>query len=117
MSADEAGALGSLFVTEWRRHVHAVDGMIELVHELSSDYRLGIVSNTHDAHMVPSMLDAFGISDCFEVVVLSVVHRRRKPHPSIYLDTLDTLRLDPPEVVFVGDSFDADFDTPLESSD
>lgn len=112
VSADDADALGSMFVEEWQRHVHPVDGMIELVQELGSTYRLGIVSNTHDARMVPSMLDAFGISDCFDVVVLSVVHGRRKPHPSIYRSALDALRLDPSEVVFVGDSFEADFDAP-----
>ncbi|MFT3855672.1 MAG: HAD family hydrolase [Ilumatobacteraceae bacterium] len=112
VTAADLHDLGVSFVAEWQRHIRPVDGMVELVRELCGSYRLGIVSNTHDPNMVPALLADFGIDGCFDVVTLSVVHGRRKPHPAIYLDTLDVLQIDASSTVFVGDSFDADYHAP-----
>ncbi|MFT3855513.1 MAG: HAD family hydrolase [Ilumatobacteraceae bacterium] len=111
-TAADLHGLGVSFVDEWQCHVRPVDGMVEVVRELSGRFRLGIVSNTHDPNMVPAMLADFGIHDCFDVVTLSVVHGRRKPDPAIYLDTLDALQIDASSAVFVGDSFEADYQSP-----
>lgn len=106
--------LGALFVAEWQRHVRPVDGMTDLVRDLHDSHLVGIVSNTHDANMVPSMLAGYGVEDCIDVVVLSVVHGRRKPHHSIYLHALEALGVDAQSTVFVGDSFNADYRAPTE---
>lgn len=106
---DHCQELGSTFVSEWQQHVRPVDGVTDLVADLAPHARLGIVSNTHDAAMVPSILRDMGVANLFEVTVLSVDHGHRKPHPSIYQAALDHLGCRAERVAFVGDSYDADY--------
>ena len=70
------------------------------------------MSNTHDAAVIPSMLVAMDGGHHFETVVLSIEVGRRKPHPSIYRVALDAMGCESGEVVFVGDSFEADYEGP-----
>jgi putative hydrolase of the HAD superfamily len=109
LSPERCQALGATFVTEWQKHVRPIDGVPELLGRLARSARLGIVSNTHDAAMVPSILRSMGVADEFDVIVLSVSHGYRKPHPSIYQAALDQLRCRAEQVAFVGDSHDADY--------
>lgn len=105
--------LASTFMIEWRRHLSPVPGVADMLGRLSEVYRLGIVSNTHDPNMVHELVDAMGRTDAFEVVVLSVGHGWRKPHPSIYQAALDRLGCATADgVAFVGDSFEADYAGP-----
>ncbi len=112
MTDGHCAELGAAFVAEWEEHVVPVPGVIEMVHRLRGSTRLGLVSNTHDRHMVPSMLEAMGHADSFELVLLSVDHGHRKPHPSIYREALDRLGCDAGSVAFVGDSCEADYAGP-----
>ncbi len=112
LSDDQCDALGATFVAEWQEHIVPVPGVVEMVHRLRGSARLGIVSNTHDRHMVPSMLEAMGDTGSFELVLLSVDHGYRKPHPSIYREALDRLGCDAGSVAFVGDSWEADYAGP-----
>jgi putative hydrolase of the HAD superfamily len=97
---------------EWQQHVIPAPGAADKLRRLAASYRLGIVSNTHDPAMVPSMLDSMGIADVMSIVLLSVEDGYRKPHPSIYARCLDQLQMSPGEVLFVGDSYTADYDAP-----
>lgn len=109
LSADRCQELGSSFVAEWQQHVRPIAGVPGLLAQLAGSVRLGIVSNTHDVAMVPSLLRSMGLTDRFEVVVLSVAHGYRKPHPSIYRAALEQLGCAAERVVFVGDSHEADY--------
>lgn len=115
MSEAECNELGATFVAEWQDHVVPIPGVSDMVHRLSRSVRLGIVSNTHDLQMVPAMLEAMGLASCFEVIVLSVEHGFRKPHPSIYLEALHRLDCDAKAVAFVGDSYEADYVGPTSA--
>jgi putative hydrolase of the HAD superfamily len=114
LSDDRCAELAASFVAEWQVHVRPVDGAAELLERLSSTYRLGVVSNTHDPDMVPAMVRSMGFAPHVEVSVLSVDHGRCKPHPSIYESALDRLGNRPDQVAFVGDSYDADYVGPAE---
>jgi putative hydrolase of the HAD superfamily len=103
------------FLAEWIVPVALVPGADQLVHELAAHHRLGVVSNTNDSSMVPTLLASFGIADCFEHIVLSVDHGHRKPHPSIYAAALDLFGVAPAEAAFVGDTFEADYVGPTEA--
>ena len=103
------------FLSEWVLPVALVPGADELVRSLANDRPLGVVSNTNDLSMVPTLLAEFGIADCFDHVVLSVGHGYRKPHPSIYEATLDLFGVAPTEAVFVGDSYEADYLGPTDA--
>ena len=107
--AERCRELGQRFVGEWAVHVRPVDGVVEMLGRLAGDVRLGVVSNTSDWTLVPTMLDAMGVTELFDVIVLSIEHVYRKPHPSIYQRALDALRSDSERVAFVGDTYEADY--------
>jgi len=108
-------ALIELFLDEWAEPVRPVPGADALIRSLAGSHRLGVVSNTHDPSMVPRLLDAMGVADAFDDVLLSVDHGFRKPHPSIYEAALDRFGCAPADALFVGDSLDADYLGPIEA--
>lgn len=71
-------------------------------------YKLGIISNTTSSVEVPSMLEENGITEIISYVILSAVHGRRKPHPSLFLDCAKNLGLHPEECAYVGDMVSRD---------
>lgn len=109
LSTEKVAEVAHTFATEWQAHVRPVAGAGDLLASLTQRYRLGVVSNTSDTSMVPSLLSRFFPGVPFDPVVLSVDHGRRKPHPSIYARALQALGRTAEEVVFVGDSFEADY--------
>jgi putative hydrolase of the HAD superfamily len=111
---DATVELGSCFVREWQRHVVPVSGAAGMVRRLAAEHRVGIVSNTHDPQMVPTMLDAMTLFEVMSVVMLSIDHGVRKPHPSIYTRTIERLDVSACEVLFVGDSYVADYEAPRQ---
>lgn len=109
LTPEQHDELGQRFVTEWAEHVRPVDGIVAMLERLAGTTRLGVVSNTSDWTLVPAMLDTMGVSELFDVVVLSIEHRYRKPHPSIYQAALDAMAHSGGTVAFVGDSYEPDY--------
>ena len=112
---DQRDLLVASFMAEWRLGIRTIAGVPDMVARLASSHRLGVVSNTHDPEMVPALLDQLGILDAFDVVLLSIDHGHRKPHPSIYAAAIDALGCSPARIVFVGDTVDADFHGPTSA--
>lgn len=115
LSTDDADRLGKTYVEEWARHVGPIPGVPDLIRRLADRYTVAIVSNTHDADMVPDMLHAMGIRSDVSAVVLSVEHGRLKPHQSIYDAALDRIGCTAAEALFVGDSYEADYAAPIRA--
>jgi HAD superfamily hydrolase (TIGR01662 family) len=81
----------------------------DVIRELSRrGYRLGLVSNTTSPLDAPRILEEIGVADCFEVVVLSVTHGRRKPHPAMFLDAVESMQVRPERAACVGDQPERD---------
>jgi putative hydrolase of the HAD superfamily len=97
------------YISEWNTGVKYPADAVECVRELARDYRLAVVTNTHQADLVPNHLAAMGLLSHFDAVVTSVEVGWRKPHPEIYASALDTLRIDAAAAVFVGDTYAPDF--------
>jgi putative hydrolase of the HAD superfamily len=57
-------------------------------------------------------LDAAGLAGAVHTTISSAWVGARKPHPRIYLRTLDQLAVAPDEVLFVGDTWSCDVDGP-----
>lgn len=74
--------------------------------ELSSRYRLGLVSNFYGN--INAVLAEFGIDGYFSSVTESAVVGVRKPDPEIFRIAASSLGLTPAECVAVGDSADKD---------
>lgn len=109
LSVDQHSELARTFVAEWATAIQPIYGAGELLQSLASRYRLGIVSNTNDTDLVPSFVAEHFSPELFEHVVLSVEHGFRKPHPMIYEAALNAFEVEPNEVVFVGDTHEADY--------
>ena len=82
---------------------------------LASDFRLGVLTNTHAVQLVLDHLTAMGEMASLDAVVTSVELGWRKPHPSTYRAALAALGTTAADTVFVGDTRDtrdADDDGP-----
>jgi HAD superfamily hydrolase (TIGR01662 family) len=71
----------------------------------SEGYKLGLISNTH-WRFLPSVRKQF--EEFFDVITLSYEHGYIKPHPSIFVDTLEKLKVNPSQSLHVGDDPIAD---------
>ncbi|MEQ4305152.1 HAD family hydrolase [Plantactinospora sp. B6F1] len=108
-AADDVEAFTREYVREWNTGVRYLPGVPDLVRDLHRDYRLAVVTNTHQPDLVPGHLAAMGLADYFDAVVTSVELGWCKPHPRIYAATLDILGIDAGAAVFVGDTYRPDF--------
>lgn len=71
-------------------------------------YQLGIISNTTSSVEIPNFLEEYGIMDLFSCVILSAVHGRRKPHPSLFLDFSKSVGVSPANCAYVGNLINRD---------
>lgn len=89
------------YLSEWNTAVVYPPGIADLVGALAE---LAVVTNSHQAGVVPAHLSAMGIAGRFEAVVISVEVGWRKPHPAIYATALQRLGIAADNAVFAGDS-------------
>jgi HAD superfamily hydrolase (TIGR01549 family) len=108
VAADRRGELAEALTRAHMAGVRSVTAAppeyAEVVTRLARTYRMGLLSNFDDAVTGREILADTGVAGRFEVVVISAEVRLRKPHPGIFRHLLDRLRLEPREVLFVGDT-------------
>jgi putative hydrolase of the HAD superfamily len=91
------------FWSEYPRHCRLGDGVADTLAELRRrSLRTGIVTNG-SAAVQSAAIDALGIRDAVDVVLISETERIRKPHPEIFHRAAAQLNVDPKECCFVGD--------------
>jgi len=90
----------------WAPARRVADGVLELLDELRArGLRLGLVSNSFDpGWLVRGDLEAWGLAERLDTVVLSSEVGKRKPHPAPFERALRELGVDPGRALFVGDS-------------
>ncbi len=106
-----AGLLAEMIETHRRELAKAAEFPAHhrrLLEELRSRYRLGVVSNFDYTPTALSILCEAGVAELFETIVVSDAVGWRKPAPRIFHETLERMRLDPREALFVGDRADID---------
>jgi HAD superfamily hydrolase (TIGR01549 family) len=96
------------YIREWSRPVSPVHGVQALLSRASKQFTLGLITNTHYASMVSRIVQEHQLHG-FQVITTSVQHGRPKPHPDIFLDTLQQLDCSPQQAVYVGDNYAADY--------
>lgn len=91
----------------WRgtqgRRVVRPDARLVLAELARRGYRMGVISNTTSARVVPHDLEEYGLADYFQTVLLSSTFGRRKPHPAIFLEATRRLGVSPARSAYVGD--------------
>ena len=96
------------FCQEFRNYTRIDENAAEILKQLHGKYRLGIVSNFAIPECVQKLLQDHNLDSFFEVTIISAAVNKRKPHQEIFLHAIEKLNLDPAEIVFVGDTVDAD---------
>ena len=84
--------------------------VISVLNSLKSiGVRMGIVSNTTNPRfMKESEMKAAGLEPFFDFAIYSSDTPYRKPHPSIFQLAIESLKLKPEEILFVGDNMRLD---------
>lgn len=84
---------------------------IPLIEKLSDKYEIALVSNFYGN--LASVIQDFGLSRCFRVVIDSSVVGIRKPDPAIFQLAIDRLGLPAEDITVIGDSFKKDIEPAL----
>jgi HAD superfamily hydrolase (TIGR01549 family) len=107
-SAEKRSELAEILT---RTHMMAVraatwapQSRVDAAQQLARQYRLGLLSNFDDTQCGYDVLSDTGIAKLFEAVVISAEVLLRKPDRRIFDHICGLLRLDPNEILFVGDT-------------
>lgn len=109
ISAEEVDGFQQAYAAACMDAVTPDPAVRELIADLASRYTLGIVTNG-PVDMAFIKLSRLGLSDYFpkERVFLSELIGYHKPDPRIYATVLEELGVEASEVLFVGDTWEAD---------
>jgi putative hydrolase of the HAD superfamily len=97
-----------IFADEFMRYVSLDKDAPGVLRKLHRKYKLGLVSNFGIPECGRALLDTFGLSKFFDVIVISGEVNQRKPNPKIFKRALQVLGVDASKAVFVGDMLDLD---------
>jgi putative hydrolase of the HAD superfamily len=98
------------FCEEFMKFVRIDVDTENMLKELHGKYKLGIISNFAMPECVLALLKRSKIDGYFDLVVVSAEVNKRKPSEEIFKNTLKLLDISASEVVFVGDTIDADIE-------
>jgi len=93
--------LAELYRGVSRERLRLYPGVKEVLEEIRHRYILGIVTDAQSAYAIPE-LQAVGIVEYFDTIVVSGDFGYRKPDPRLYRTALENLNLEPEHAVFVG---------------
>lgn len=100
------------FADEFMRYVRLDKDALTVLGKLHGRYKLGLISNFGIPECGRALLDVFGLSKFFDVVLISGEVNQRKPSPKIFRRALQALNVDSSRAVFVGDMLDLDVSGP-----
>jgi putative hydrolase of the HAD superfamily len=87
---------------------HLIPGTRQMLQALGETYRLGLLSNFTHAPAAMDIIDRVGITDFFDVILISGAVGYRKPHPLVFHRLVDQMRVEKEQIVYVGDDPEAD---------
>lgn len=96
------------FSDEFMRSARIEDDAISVLQKLRGRYKLGLISNFSIPECGRELLNRFGLSKFFDLIVISGEINLRKPSPKIFERALDALSVHPSKTVFIGDMLELD---------
>ena len=104
---DCADIITDIYVRDYPKVNASMAGAVPLVKELSKRFEVGVVSNG-----LPDVqyqkLETMGLRDLLSCIVLSEEIGIRKPDPRIFYRAANLLRRQPPDCLYIGDSYKND---------
>jgi len=82
-------------------------GTLQQLEGFAERYQMGVISNADGR--IEDVLRRCGIADCFESITDSGLVGYEKPHPEIFRQALQSLRVHPQESLYVGDVYSVDY--------
>ena len=79
-----------------------------LLEDLGRNHRIALLSNFDHAPAAEAMIDEMGLRKYFVRVAISDKLGWRKPHPRVFLQLVEELGVEPPETLYVGDTYETD---------
>jgi HAD superfamily hydrolase (TIGR01549 family) len=77
---------------------------IEAMKKIAKHLRVGLISNFDDSETGHLIMADTGIRELFDAIIISADTGYRKPNPLIFKKILEMMRLEPAEILFVGDT-------------
>jgi HAD superfamily hydrolase (TIGR01549 family) len=96
------------FADEFMQYVTLDEDAITVLQKLWGEYKLGLISNFNIPECGRQLLDRFGLSKFFDLIVISGEVNQRKPSSKIFERALNALNVNPSKAVFIGDMLDLD---------
>ena len=87
-----------------REVTKAPPARIDAMKKIARHHRVGLISNFDDSETGHLIMHDTGIRDLFDPVIISADTGYRKPNPLIFKIILDAMKLEPADVLFVGDT-------------
>ena len=87
-----------------REVTKAPPARIDAMKKIAKHHRLGLISNFDDSETGHQIMHDTGIRELFTAVIISADTGYRKPNPLIFKKILDAMRLEPADILFVGDT-------------
>lgn len=88
--------------TEWQEYIKIDTGVVELIKQLRSKYKIGLCTNAFSWFLNP-ILDQNELRELFDGIVISDEIHYVKPAPEMYVAILDRLAVSPGEALFIDD--------------
>lgn len=107
-SEEQVVALAGVRYESFLEVVELADDVMPLLSRLRERYRLAVLSNYPCGRSIRAGMDKVGLTELFEVIVVSGDVGFVKPHPEPYGQLLGQLGEDPAACVYVGDNWLAD---------
>jgi HAD superfamily hydrolase (TIGR01549 family) len=87
-----------------REVTKAPPARIDAMKKIAKQHRLGLISNFDDSETGHLIMHDTGIRELFDAVIISADTGYRKPNPLIFKTVLDAMKLEPADILFVGDT-------------
>jgi len=87
-----------------REVTKAPPARIDAMKKIARHHRVGLISNFDDSETGHLIMHDTGIRELFDAIIISADTGYRKPNPLIFKKILDAMRLEPADILFVGDT-------------
>jgi HAD superfamily hydrolase (TIGR01549 family) len=104
VAAPLAEELRRIHMARVREVTKAPPARIEAMKKIAIEHRLGLISNFDDSETGHQIMRDTGIRELFTAVIISADTGYRKPNPLIFKKLLNAMRLEPADILFVGDT-------------
>lgn len=87
---------------------HLIPGTKQMLSSLRGTYRLGLLTNFTHGKAARKIIDNLGLNTFFDVVLISGELGFRKPHPFVFHQLIEHLKMRNDQVVYIGDDMESD---------